>query len=107
MIDTFTRWPVATPIKDRSSATIATAIYKHWICDKAVPLKIISDRAREFISRGVKQLAARLGTVLLTTSGYNPTGNSSIERFHRYLNSSLSIVYEKIKADWDDYIPAI
>ena len=65
-------------------------------------MKIIPDRAREFISRGVKQLAARLGTVLLTTSGYNPTGNSSIERFHRYLNSSLSIVYEKIKADWDD-----
>ena len=107
MIDTFTRWPVATPIKDRSSATIATAIYKHWICERSVPIKIISDRAREFVSRGVKQLAARLGTVLLTTSGYNPTGNSSIERFHRYLNASLSIVYEKIKADWDDYIPAV
>ena len=69
MIDTFTRWPVATPIKDRSSATIATAIYKHGICDKAVPLKMISDRAREFISRGVKQLVAKLGTVLSTPDG--------------------------------------
>jgi transposase InsO family protein len=107
MIDTFTRWPVATPIKDKSSASIATAIYNNWICEKSVPLKVISDRAREFISKGMKQLAHQMGTVLITTSGYNPTGNSSVERFHRYLNSALSIVYEKIRANWDEYIPSI
>ena len=69
IIDTFTRWPVAIPIKDKSSATIAEAIYKYWICEKSVPLKIISDRAREFISKGVKQLASIMGTKMITTSG--------------------------------------
>jgi transposase InsO family protein len=89
MIDTFTRWPVAVPIKDRSSTSVANAIYKYWICEKGVPLKIVSDQAREFISKGMKQLAAYMGTCLITTSGYNPTGNSSVERFHRYLNALL------------------
>ena len=97
MIDTFTRWPVAVAIKDRSSASIATAIYEKWICDKSVPLKIISDRAREFISRGMKQLSARLGCTLITTSGYNPTGNSSVERFHRYLGAAITIVLQKLR----------
>ena len=107
MIDTFTRWPVATPIKDRSSATIAKAIFDHWICDKSVPMKIISDQAREFTSELMQQFAKLTGTRLLTTSGYNPTGNSSVERFHRYLGATLAITYEKVRANWDDYIPAI
>ena len=68
IIDTFTRWPVAIPIKDRSSASVAEAIYKYWICEKSVPLKIISDRAREFVSKGMKQLAAQLGTQMITTT---------------------------------------
>lgn len=107
MIDTFTRWPVAIPIPDKSSATIAEVIFKYWICEKSVPLKIISDRAREFISKGMKQLARKHGIKMITTSGYNPTGNSSVERYHRYLNATLCIVYDKLKANWDDYLPAI
>jgi transposase InsO family protein len=107
MIDTFTRWPVAVPVKDRSSTVIATAIHERWICEKSVPLKIVSDRGREFVSRGMRQLSNRLGCTLITTSGYNPTGNSSVERFHRYLNSALSIVYAKVRPDWDEHIPSI
>jgi hypothetical protein len=107
MIDTFTRWPVAIPIPNRSSATVAAAIYKYWICEKSVPLKIVSDRAREFVSKGVKQLAAFMGTTLITTAGYNPTGNSSVERFHRYFNAALSIVFDKIRVTWDEIIPSI
>ncbi len=107
MIDTFTRWPVAVPLKDRSSASIAAAIYKFWICEKSVPLKIVSDRAREFVSKGMKQLASFMGITMITTAGYNPTGNSSVERFHRYFNSALSIVFDKIEATWDDFIPSV
>jgi hypothetical protein len=48
-----------------------------------------------------------MGTIMITTSGYNPTGNSSVERFHRYLNSSLSIIFDKVRANWDEYLPAV
>ena len=70
-------------------------------------MKIISDQAREFVSKGIKQLAGYMGTNLITTSGYNPTGNSSVERFHRYLNASLSIIYGKVLTNWDEYIPSV
>ena len=103
----FYQRPTAIAIKDRQSATIAIAIWTHWVCIKSVPLKVISDKAREFISKGIKQLGHKLGSKMITTSGYNPTGNSSVERFHRYMNAALAIVYEKIRADWDDYIPAV
>jgi hypothetical protein len=46
MIDQFTKWPVAVPIPDRTSNTIATAIFKHWICEKGVPFRILSDQGR-------------------------------------------------------------
>ena len=38
IIDHFTRWPVAVPIPDRTSATIANVIFKYWICEKGVPI---------------------------------------------------------------------
>lgn len=60
MIDQFTRWPVAVPIPDRNSETIADAIYKHWVCEKGVPHCIISDRGRELISKGIQQLCKRM-----------------------------------------------
>ncbi len=60
MIDAFTRWPVAVPLPDHTSASVAEAIYRFWICDRSVPMKIISDQAREFISNGMKQLAGKV-----------------------------------------------
>src|SRR5690349_20176060 len=41
MIDQFTRWPVCVPIQERTSAVIAHAIFKFWVCEKGVPFRII------------------------------------------------------------------
>jgi transposase InsO family protein len=107
MIDHFTRWPVAIPIPERTSAIIAKAIFKYWVCEKGVPEMIVSDRGRELISKGMKQMCLNLGIARVSTGGYNPTGNASVERFHRYLGASLCIVYEKKLPDWDEYLPAV
>ena len=100
IIDHFTRWPV---VPDRTSGVIAHAILKFWICEKGVPIKIVSDKGRELISKGMQQLCLRLGIMKVTTAGYNPQGNATVERFHRYLNATLSIIYEKKIPDWDEY----
>ena len=89
MMDQFTKWPVAIPIKERKSEAIAKAIFKYWICEKGVPFRIISDQGKELISKGIQQLCANMGISKISTGGYNPTGNSTVERFHRYLGAGL------------------
>ena len=107
MIDMFTRWPIAVPIRDRTSKTIMEALYEHLLTQKGCPVKIISDQGRELISEAVKSLCELWGIRKINTGGYNPRGNSSIERFHKYFLAALSIVQNRSSPNWDEYIPAI
>ena len=83
MIDTFTRWPIVVPMPNHTAAVVAEALCDHLICELGSVQKIISDQGREFISEGVKSMCQRMGIRKIETCGYNPQGNSSIERFHR------------------------
>jgi len=107
MIDVFTRWPVAVAMPNRESRLIAKIIYRKWICDQGVPIQIISDQGRELVSRGLKYMCRRFGTRKIETSGYNPTGNASVERFHRYFMASISILHDRQDTDWDDYVDPV
>src|SRR6185437_9395260 len=103
MIDQFTRWPVAVPIPEITSKTIAEAIFRYWICEKSVPMKILSDRGQQLISKGIQSLCTKLGISKITTGGYNPTGNASIERFHRYFGASLSCTIKRRQTGTSTY----
>ena len=59
------------------------------------------------ISTGVKALCDKWGIAKIQTTGYNSTANSHIERFHRWLNASMTILYDKHTNNWDLYLPAI
>lgn len=61
MMDQFTKWPVAVPLPDHTSAQVAYAIFKFWICEKGVPFRIVSDRGRDLVSKGMQQLCLKLG----------------------------------------------
>ena len=98
MIDHFTKWPVAVPIPDHKAETIAKAILRHWVCEHGVPESIVSDQGRELISKGIQQMCDNLGTAKIATAGYNPTGNATVERFHRYMGAALCIIYEMLPA---------
>jgi transposase InsO family protein len=107
MIDQFTRWPVAVALPNRASAVIAKAILDNWIAVHSAPEKIVSDKGRELISKGIKELYKRLGIARANTGGYNPTGNACIERFHRYLAAALTILYDKTTPNWDRFISPV
>jgi len=42
----------------------------------------------------------------VATGGYNPAGNGVCERFHRYLNASMTQLYDKKSPNWDNCVPA-
>jgi hypothetical protein len=56
----------------------------------------------------METLCSRWGIKKVKTGGYNPTGNANCERFHKYLNSSMTIVRSRqTPSDWDEYLQAI
>ena len=107
IFDQFTRWPIAIPLPNTRQETIMNALYAHLLCEKSAPKKIISDRGRNLISESVKRMCKRWGIAHITTGGYNPTGNSCVERFHKFIGAAVTILMDKKTSDWDCYLPAV
>ena len=51
MVDRFTRWPEAIPLKGTDTETCARAVVFHWIARFGVPLDMTSDRGSQFTSK--------------------------------------------------------
>ena len=109
IVDQFTRWPIAIPLRGRSSAEIARALHDHLITHHGPPKTVLSDRGRELISKSIQQLCATWGIRRVATGGYNPTGNAFCERFHRYLNSAVTTLRpgSAESPEWDKLVPAV
>ena len=104
MIDRATRWIEAVPIKDMEAKTVAAAFLENWISRYGVPLKLTSDRGRQFQSTLFSELCNLLGTEQITTTAYNPKGNGMIERVHRRLKEALKALGDR---DWLAGLPMI
>jgi transposase InsO family protein len=103
VVDHFTRWPIAVPLKDAESSTIAAALFDKVVTEHGVPEKILSDQGKNLVSQGIITLCRRWGAAKVQTGGYNPQANGSCERFHRYLNAAMAILQEtKSKVEWDE-----
>lgn len=89
LIDRYTRWPEVIPVADIKATTVATAIFKEWICRFGVPSSITTDRGSQFESALFTELAMFLGFKHKRTTAYNPACNGMIERWHRSLKAAL------------------
>ena len=107
IVDHFSRWPIAIPIPNRKATTIAECIYKNLVCEHGIPLKILSDQGQELIGSALKYLYQRWGIKPAQTGGYNPQANGACERFHRWLNVTMTQLYDRKTPDWDEYLPAL
>ena len=109
IVDQFSRWPMAIPLRGRTSAEIARALHDHLITQHGPPRTMLSDRGRELISKSMQKLCESWGIRKVATGGYNPTGNAFCERFHRYLNSAITTLRpgSAESPEWDRLVPAV
>ena len=49
IVDHFTRWPIAVPLENAESSTIAAALLDKVIAEHGVPDKILSDQGKNLI----------------------------------------------------------
>jgi hypothetical protein len=107
LIDSFTRWPIAVALPNKSAVTVSQAIYRHLITIHGCPRVLFSDNDPVFAGKVAKELMSRLGVVKIETTVNNPQSNGMLEVWHRWLAQQLTIQLPKHKRNWCDILDAV
>ncbi|GFV19011.1 retrovirus-related Pol polyprotein from transposon 412 [Trichonephila clavipes] len=104
MIDRFSKWPEAQPLKDITAETVAKAFFSSWVSRFGTPAILTTDRGRQFESSLFKALSKLLGVQKCRTTGYHPQANGMIEELHRPLKSAIKC---HATERWTEVLPII
>jgi transposase-like protein len=106
VIDLFTRYVIAIPLKSKRASEVAEALFTHVFGVHGRPRTIRSDGGKEFVNAGLQRLYKHWNIQPITTGGYRPWCNP-VERYHRFLNAGMTILSAKFGEDWTSYLQAI
>ncbi|XP_023210364.1 uncharacterized protein LOC111613248 [Centruroides sculpturatus] len=108
MIDIYTRFAEAVPIKDQSAQVVADAIFNNIVCRYGCPDMVISDRGSNFTSKLFQDACSSLQIKHNITTAYRPCSNSICERFNKTLCGTIARISEGNNRNWDSFIsPAL
>ena len=105
IIDTFTRYVLAIPLHNANAEEIGDALFRELFCKYGRPKRIHSDEGREFVNHALTSMFKRWDIIHTSTGGYQPQANP-VERYHRFMNSSMTMLSTKFGNDWPSYLPA-
>ena len=89
IVDRFSRWFEALPLRDISAKSCPDAFALHFVARYGAPASLTADRGKQFTSGLWKDLAKFLGCEFINTTSYNPKANGIVERYHRALKASI------------------
>ncbi|GFT31795.1 retrovirus-related Pol polyprotein from transposon 297 [Trichonephila clavipes] len=102
MINRFSKWPEAQPLKDITAETVA--FFSSCVSRFGTPAILTTDRGRQFESPLFKALSKLLGVQKCRTTGYHPQANGMIEELHRPLKSAIKC---HATERWTEVLPII
>lgn len=89
LVDRFSRWPEAIPLRDISAQTVCRALVDGWITRFGCPETLTSDRGTQFEARLFTELRRVVGCNRIRTTSYHPDAYGMVERFHRTLKAEI------------------
>ena len=102
----FSRWAVAIPLRTRKAKEVGEAIMNHVLCRFGRPKRMRTDEGKEFVNAGLRYMCKRWCIDHLSTGGYQSQANP-VERWHRYVNSSMTALSDAFGKDWDTYLQVV
>ncbi|GFS86416.1 retrovirus-related Pol polyprotein from transposon 412 [Trichonephila clavipes] len=102
MIDRFSKWPEAQPLKDITAETVAEAFFSSWVSRFGTPAILTTDRGRQCESSLFKALSKLLGVQKCRTTGYHPQANGMIEELHQ--NTMANVQFLSIQDCWKQHM---
>lgn len=89
IVDRFTLWPQAVPIRDITAGTVAKAFVFGWVSRFEVSGVVTTDRDRPFESDLWHQLMKFFGPSCIRTTAYRTASNGMTERFHHQMKAAI------------------
>ena len=106
MVDYFTKWCEAFPMKNQEAATISHLIVNEWIARYGVPVSLHSDQGAPFESHLLAEICHLLGVHKTRTTPYHPQSNGLVERTNRTIKGLLRSFVDRYQNDkWDEFLP--
>lgn len=89
LIDRFSRWTEAVPLKEVSAQTVSRVFFDNWVSRYGAPEILTTDQGAQFESQLFNALLILIDCQRIRTSAYHPSSNGMIERWHRTLKAAL------------------
>ena len=96
--------PTCTTI---TAQDLALLFFDHWYCENGLPLDLISDRDKLFISKFWKALHELTGVKLKFSTTYHPETDGSSERTNKTINQSIRYHVRRNQKGWVRALPRI
>ncbi len=107
VIDGFSKYAFAIPLKNKTAKTVASKLYKHVFSQFGYPKRLHSDNGTEFCNSVLKELCEYLDIHKTHTTVYHPQGNAYAERIHQFFKNALTAFVNQDQRNWDLLIPAL
>src|SRR6266540_3488264 len=103
VMDYFSRWLEARPLKAANADTEATFLYKEIICRFEASRILQSDKGTHFINEVIQRLTKRFKIKHSLLSPYHLQSNGLVERFNKTLCEGIAKLAEEVD-QWDRFI---
>ncbi|XP_044158409.1 uncharacterized protein LOC122944239, partial [Bufo gargarizans] len=107
IIDHFTKFVVAVPVRDQTAKTTAELFWKHFLLPYGCPEKILTDQGPAFESHLFHELCRLHNCKKIRTTAYHPQGNGLCEKMNQTLIEMLRTVPPETRGDWPNLLPQL
>ena len=107
VVDSFSKWCEAFPLKSQNAAEVAKILYNEIICRYGAPSSLLSDRGAQFMSKLIKELCNIFQITKIQTSSYHPQTNASCERMNSFIWQTLRAYCKPDQSNWVQLLPSI
>ncbi|PIK44769.1 putative transposon Ty3-I Gag-Pol polyprotein [Apostichopus japonicus] len=104
MTDAFTKYAQAVPCRNQTAPVVAKALRDHRFSHYGTPLRIHSDRGRNFESGLIREICKLYGIEKTRTTPYYPQGNGQTERFNRTLCGMVRSLEPEHRHKWPELL---
>jgi hypothetical protein len=87
--------------------TSQVIFFDEWYCENGLPLEIISDRDKLFLSKFWQALHKLTGVKLKMSTVYHPQSDGASERLNKTINQCLRYHVERNQTGWCQALPRV